>query len=78
MNDELYSLENMITAFQKADDIYKPSRFWQNINALQMEQIQGKGYHNFKSTLNLKYFNFVPIFLNDKDINKKSFGNVGL
>jgi putative sugar O-methyltransferase len=34
-----------------------------------MTQIKEEGYDNFKRTLNLKYFNFVPDILNDQFIN---------
>ena len=52
-------LKDMLTTFDKAEAIYKPSLFWQDINKLHIEQLENDGYNNFKQTLNLKYFNFI-------------------
>jgi putative sugar O-methyltransferase len=60
------SLQSMLTSFQKADEIYKPSYFWQDINALHMRQIEEGGYENFKQTINFKYFGFVPSVASDQ------------
>lgn len=60
------TLQTMISSFQKADELYKPSNFWQNINALHMRQIEEEGYSNFKQTVSLKYFTFIPTVINEQ------------
>lgn len=81
MNNEAAILDNMIYTLLKADSVYKPSLFWQNINNIHMKQLSKEGYDNFKQTLNLKYFNFVVSVLSEQFreligwcINNKEFG----
>lgn len=59
-------LDNMVYALLKANSVYKPSLFWQNINNIHLEQLNKEGYENFKQTLNLKYFNFIVSALNEQ------------
>lgn len=51
----------MIAAFEKAPGIYQPSLFWQKLNRIHIKQLEKYGYQNFKRTLNLRYFNWLPI-----------------
>jgi len=60
VKNETTLLSYMIDTFKKAPEIYQPSLFWQNLNRLHLEQLREDGYENFKRTLNLKYFNFMP------------------
>lgn len=63
VNDKL---SYMIEVFKDAPEIYKPSAFWQNLNDLHMVQLKKDGYSNFKRTLNLRYFNFIPKLRDDQ------------
>jgi putative sugar O-methyltransferase len=66
MDNEAAILDKMIYTLLKADSVYKPSLFWQNINNVHMNQLSKEGYENFKQTLNLKYFNFIVSVLNEQ------------
>ncbi len=48
----------MLTELAKAPSIYRPSRHWQNLNKLHLEQLSGSGVNNFKRSVNMKYFNW--------------------
>ncbi len=51
-------ISEMEKSIANADDIYKPSLFWQAINRKHIEQLEIQGFDNFKRTLNQQYFNF--------------------
>lgn len=58
-------IEAMRRELFSADPIYHPSRIWEYLNALNMEQLRSGGIKYFKRRVNQNYFNFVPLSLND-------------
>ena len=69
MENEKTSLSYMMDTFKKAPQIYQASLFWQKLNEMHVEQLQRYGYENFKRTLNLRYFNFLPAPMNVQVMN---------
>jgi putative sugar O-methyltransferase len=48
----------MLAALQDADEIYRPSPFWEKLAIEHVSQLETGGFENFKRTINLKYFNW--------------------
>jgi len=52
------TLDEMFSELEKASSIYQPSKFWQDLNKIHIEQLSSKGLDNFKRSVNLRYFNW--------------------
>ncbi len=48
----------MLDALQTADELYRPSPFWERLAIEHVAQLEKDGFENFKRTVNLKYFNW--------------------
>ncbi len=51
-------LREMLDALAEADAVYRPSRYWERLNAEHLRALAGDGYRHFKRTLNDSYFQF--------------------
>ena len=54
-------LESMFTAMNSGDSRARPSKYWIELNRMNLAQLQQHGYENFKRTIALNYFTFVRI-----------------
>ena len=48
----------MRSMLRDADEIYRPSPFWEKLAIEHIAQLERDGFENFKRTINLKYFNW--------------------
>jgi putative sugar O-methyltransferase len=48
----------MLKAMSEADEIYRPSPFWEGLALEHIHQLETQGFANFKRTVNLRYFNW--------------------
>ena len=51
-------LSEMTAALEAGPEIYRPSKFWTELNRVHREQLDRLGFDNFKRTVNTKYFNW--------------------
>ena len=51
----------MFEAIESGDVRARPSKYWVELNKMNMAQLQKHGYENFKRTIALNYFTFVRI-----------------
>ena len=65
---EAARLREMAGELLRADRIYQPSKFWLNLNEVNIAQLKREGFSNFKRTLNQNYFNWGPASLGDNQI----------
>jgi putative sugar O-methyltransferase len=61
-------LESMFAAVNSGDGRARPSKYWIELNRMNLAQLQQHGYENFKRTIALNYFTFVHIFPWDSQI----------
>lgn len=54
----LSGLGEMFAALSAAPEIYRPSRFWEDLNRVHIDQLVQAGFENFKRTVNTRYFNW--------------------
>jgi len=60
-SSDLKELSFMMDHLHKAPSIYRPSKYWMELNLLNVRQLYNYGYENFKKTIALNYFTFVRI-----------------
>ncbi len=48
----------MLDALRDADEIYRPSPFWEKLALQHVNQLETQGFADFKRTINLRYFNW--------------------
>ena len=65
---DLERLESMFAALVSADSLVRPSKYWIELNRMNLAQLQQHGYENFKRTIALNYFTFVRILPWDSQI----------
>lgn len=65
---DLERLESMFAAVNSADPRVRPSKYWIELNRMNLAQLQQHGYENFKRTIALNYFTFVRILPWDSQI----------
>lgn len=65
---DLEQLESMFAAVDSGDSHARPSKYWMELNRLNLTQLQQYGYENFKRTIALNYFTFVRILPWDSQI----------
>lgn len=53
-------IELMTTEIDRTDALYRPSDFWKMLNEANVKLIDEDGFENFKRTINLNYFNWMP------------------
>jgi len=51
-------LSEMTSALEAGPEIYRPSKFWADLNRVHRAQLERLGFENFKRTVNTKYFNW--------------------
>lgn len=66
--DDVDRLETMFASIVLGDERARPSKYWVELNKMNMAQLQQHGYENFKRTIALNYFTFVRIFPWDAQI----------
>jgi putative sugar O-methyltransferase len=54
-------LEVMFASLESGDERARPSKYWIELNQMNLAQLQQHGYENFKRTIALNYFTFVRI-----------------
>ncbi|MCW4117008.1 putative sugar O-methyltransferase [Aurantimonas sp. MSK8Z-1] len=57
--------ETMRGEVDRAPELYRPSKFWEDFYRTNMEQLAGAGLSNIKLTANQNYQNFIPRSLRD-------------
>ena len=55
----LAAIDAMTEEVMSGPDIYRPSRFWDDLNERNRRQIDEVGFANFKRTVNQNYFNWL-------------------
>ena len=65
---DLERLESMFAAVDSGDSRARPSKYWIELNRMNLAQLKQHGYENFKRTIALNYFTFVRILPWDSQI----------
>src|SRR6202167_3726019 len=65
---DLERLESMFAAMNSGDSRARPSKYWIELNRMNLAQLQQHVYENFKRTIALNYFTFVRILPWDSQI----------
>jgi putative sugar O-methyltransferase len=60
--NDLERLMAMFASIESGDVRARPSKYWVELNKMNMAQLQQHGYENFKRTIALNYFTFVRIW----------------
>jgi putative sugar O-methyltransferase len=66
--DDARRLAAMFSSIELGDKRARPSRYWVELNKMNLAQLQQHGYENFKRTIALNYFTFVRILPWDAQI----------
>jgi putative sugar O-methyltransferase len=61
-------LASMFSSIESGDERARPSKYWIELNRMNLAQLQQHGYENFKRTVALNYFTFVRILPWDAQI----------
>lgn len=65
---ELDRINAMFSTLTKAEPLARPSRYWEELNKMNLAQLKERGYENFKQTIALNYFTWVRILPWDSQI----------
>jgi len=66
MQDNFFkNYEKILSDFKLQKEIYKPSKFWEKLNELNLEWIRIDGINTFKRSVNNNYFNWMVSFKSD-------------
>src|SRR6202035_3801334 len=60
-SEDLERLDYMFSSIESGDVLARPSKYWVELNKMNLAQLQQRGYENFKRTIALNYFTFVRI-----------------
>lgn len=60
-SEDVERLDAMFASVESGDVRARPSRYWVELNKMNLAQLQEYGYENFKRTIALNYFTFVRI-----------------
>jgi putative sugar O-methyltransferase len=60
-SEDLERLGSMFSSIESGDVLARPSKYWVELNKMNLAQLQKHGYENFKRTIALNYFTFVRI-----------------
>ena len=58
MSLQLKNLAKMFGELDQAPPLYQPSKFWQKLNKIHINQLSQSGIKNFKRSVNMRYFNW--------------------
>lgn len=64
------TLAAMLEEVAAAAPLYRPSRFWENLNAINLSMLSDHGLSNFKRTVAQNYFNWLVIRRNDSQFRR--------
>src|ERR1700691_1034164 len=67
-SEDLERLGSMFSSIESGDVLARPSKYWVELNKMNLAQLQKHGYENFKRTIALNYFTFVRILPWDAQI----------
>ncbi|WP_428987202.1 putative sugar O-methyltransferase [Candidatus Methylopumilus planktonicus] len=67
-NQEIKKLTGLFDDLDQSPALYKPSKYWIELNKMNMNQLSMHGYECFKRTIALNYFTFVRIMPFDPQI----------
>jgi len=67
-NQEIKKLTGLFNDLDQSPALYKPSKYWIELNKMNMNQLSMHGYECFKRTIALNYFTFVRIMPFDPQI----------
>jgi hypothetical protein len=73
-DDFLTLTKLMASELEGAGSVFAPSRFWQYLNNLNLDQLSRGGLGNFKRTVNQNYFNWVPTNRDDNQFRRLFLG----
>lgn len=59
--EDVQRLDAMFASLDSGDALSRPSKYWVELNKMNLAQLQEHGYENFKRTIALNYFTFVRI-----------------
>lgn len=54
-------IEEMFSSMNKGPILTKPSKYWEELNRMNFDQLKQNGYENFKKTIALNYFTWVRV-----------------
>jgi putative sugar O-methyltransferase len=66
--EDMDRINGMFAALAKGDPLARPSRYWEELNKMNLAQLHEQGYENFKRTIALNYFTWVRILPWDSQI----------
>jgi putative sugar O-methyltransferase len=59
--EDLDRIADMFSALARGEPLARPSRYWEELNKMNLAQLNEHGYENFKRTIALNYFTWVRI-----------------
>src|SRR3984885_9256555 len=60
-SEDVERMAAMFASVESGDVRARPSKYWVELNKMNLAQLQEHGYENFKRTIALNYFTFVRI-----------------
>lgn len=66
--EDLERINAMFSTLANAEPLARPSRYWEELNKMNLAQLKQHGYDNFKRTIALNYFTWVRILPWDSQI----------
>lgn len=66
--EELERIADMFSTLARGEPLARPSRYWEELNRMNLAQLNEHGYENFKRTIALNYFTWVRILPWDSQI----------
>ena len=67
-SEDLARINTMLANLAKGEVRTRPSRYWEELNKMNMAQLNEQGYQNFKKTIALNYFTWMRILPWDSQI----------
>jgi len=67
-SEDLARINEMLANLAKGETATRPSRYWEELNKMNMAQLNEQGYENFKKTIALNYFTWMRILPWDSQI----------
>jgi len=67
-SEDLARINEMLANLAKGEVLTLPSRYWEELNKMNMAQLNEQGYENFKKTIALNYFTWMRILPWDSQI----------
>jgi putative sugar O-methyltransferase len=66
--EDLDRIADMVSTLTRGEPLARPSRYWEELNKMNLAQLNEHGYENFKRTIALNYFTWVRILPWDSQI----------